>query len=196
MANKKIIVVKLREIIYTGIFLFFGIVLILLLVAMFAGSEKETKSDHTAPPSSEDSAEPSSGAETMAIATASTASNVLSYSDYRPGIYCADLNLSGTTYSLQVILDPSGIRDLSLLPLSATDSASGDFSTGKDGNNDSYIATMYPLMEPVLTQIEEALQNNTALSDITFEAESRYTGSLLTTRLQSVLNKALTKSVP
>ena len=53
MANKKIVVLKLRELIYTGIFLFFGVLLVLLLVAMFSGKKDKKQEEGARTPGQE-----------------------------------------------------------------------------------------------------------------------------------------------
>jgi len=95
MANKKIVVLKLRELIYTGIFLFFGIVLILLLVAMFSGG-------HRSDPNSTEENTSSPGADNDTTAT------------FRPGLYTTDLTLAGNTSSLQLLVEADRIVSIDL----------------------------------------------------------------------------------
>lgn len=102
MANKKIVVLKLRELIYTAIFLFFGAILILLLIAMFSAK------DRTAPEK-----EPETEEDTLA-------------QTFHPGVYTTDLSLSGKTFTLQMLADADGIRSVDLLSLDLADGASGD----------------------------------------------------------------------
>ena len=96
MANKKIVVLKLRELIYTGIFLFFGIVLILLLIAMFSGGHRND------PDSSEENTQ---SAPVTDNATAAT---------FRPGLYTTDLTLAGNTVSLQLLVDADQVVSIDL----------------------------------------------------------------------------------
>ena len=72
-AKTKIIVLKSKELIYTGIFIILGILLILLLWYMF--SPKQDNDDNTS-------------ATTQTIAT------------YQPGVYSSQLNIGGTALEL------------------------------------------------------------------------------------------------
>lgn len=206
MANKKIVVLKLRELIYTAIFLFFGIVLILLLVAMFSG--KKTGSGKNSDAGQAGSIPSESGAGTSGSSAATGASteasqpsgesdgtgqqngtnqNGSSFADsdltqtFRPGVYTSDFTLAGNTLTLELIVDPGRVKAVSLKNLA---------SAAADGEGDEFIATMYPLMDPALAIIESNLAEGTALSDITFSVENQYTGSLLVSAIEALLTKA------
>lgn len=96
MANKKIVVLKLRELIYTGIFLFFGVILILLLVTMFRGSH----------PDAPDTSEP-------AAPTSATAVSL------QPGLYTTELIMGGNAFVLELRVQPDQDKSLHLAPVSA-----------------------------------------------------------------------------
>lgn len=170
MANKKIVVLKLRELIYTGIFLFFGIILILLLVAMFSGGRSGKKSDK---------AGGNSGAavsDDVGTDTGSDQENAAAET-FNPGIYTADFTLAGNTYTLQLLADSNRIKSVNLISLQSRDS-------------EDYITTMYPLIEPALQIIESNLADGIPLSEITFSVENQYTGSLLVDALEDLMEKA------
>lgn len=92
-AKTKIIVLKSKELIYTGIFIVLGILLILLLWYMF--SAKKDDSDDTS-------------ATTQTIAT------------YQPGVYSSQLNIGGTALELQTTIDEHAVRHLEVMNLNDT----------------------------------------------------------------------------
>ena len=93
----KILVLHMKEVIYTGIFIFLGIVFIILLAVMFVPN-KEASNTPSLPTESTQTAEPS----------------VVTYS---PGVYTATLEVSGNNIELQVIVEQNGITDVSFTHL-------------------------------------------------------------------------------
>lgn len=87
MSKTKIVVLQLKEIVYTAIFVALGIVLILLLVFMFVGKKNNTTSDV----SQKDSVE------------------------YTAGIYSAAIELGDNVINLEVVVDESHINSVRLL---------------------------------------------------------------------------------
>lgn len=92
-AKTKIIVLKSKELIYTGIFIILGILLILLLWYMF--SPKQDNDDNAS-------------ATTQTIAT------------YQPGVYSSQLNIGGTALELQTTIDEHAVRHLEVMNLNDT----------------------------------------------------------------------------
>ncbi len=91
MSSKtKIVVLHLKELIYTGIFIVLGILFIVLLVIMFLPGDKEKS-----PASSSD--------ETDAVETS-----------YIPGIYTTSLVLSDHTIDVEVVVDEDYISSIRL----------------------------------------------------------------------------------
>ena len=87
-AKTKIVVLHLKELIYTGIFAVLGILFIILLVIMFLPKDKESKKEE----------EPSSTAVT-----------------YEPGTYSTSLSLNGSNVSIEVDVVENSITDLRLV---------------------------------------------------------------------------------
>ena len=83
-SNTKVVVFKAKELIYTGIFLLLGILLILLLIFMFLPKEKKTNMD---------------AEETM---------------NYIPGVYTSTIQLGDNTLDVQVTVDSKKIKSVSL----------------------------------------------------------------------------------
>ena len=86
MSKTKIIVLQMKELVYTGIFVGLGILLIVLLFVMFY-PKKEKSSDATAD------------------VTAEAAS-------YVPGIYNSELKLGENTLNLEVVVDDDSVTTM------------------------------------------------------------------------------------
>lgn len=149
MANTKIIVIQMKEIIYTALFIGVGIILIILLVLMFKPSG----------PGSSDNTQTSG--ETAAL--------------YNPGTYTSELALNNTTLNLEVIVDSDRIKSVRLV------------------NLEESVATMFPLLEPSLEEIETQLISNQSIDNIQLSDNSKYTQTLLVDAISAILDKAAIK---
>lgn len=102
-AKTKIVVLHMKELIYTGIFVALGILLVVLLVMMFLPDKKKTSGEN-APGSTEESGED-------AVTSSSDAL-------YIPGIYTTELVLGGQTVDVEVIVGQDAITSIRLVNLS------------------------------------------------------------------------------
>ena len=152
----KIFVLHMKEVIYTGIFIFLGLIFLILLAIMFLPKK-------TAVDSSVISTEES---------TETSVDQMSAVSEYTPGIYAATLEVSGSTLEMQLIIEETGITNVSFTQLDET------------------IETMYPLFTPVLESISEQLQSGTALENVTYEDSQKYTASILLDAIETVLETA------
>ncbi|MCM1245197.1 MAG: hypothetical protein NC293_06070 [Roseburia sp.] len=89
MSKTKIVVFQMKELVYTGIFVGLGILLIVFLIVMFY-------------PSGNDTAQEAGGEETAV---------------YTPGIYNSQMQLGDTTLNLEVVVDESQIKSVALVNL-------------------------------------------------------------------------------
>lgn len=92
----KIFVLHMKEVIYTCIFLFLGLIFLILLAIMFLPDK------HTSPSSA-------------VITQTETDTSFVSPSDlkqYTPGIYTAALEVSGNTMEIQLILEDNVVTDV------------------------------------------------------------------------------------
>ncbi|MBO5293456.1 MAG: hypothetical protein J6B10_09790 [Lachnospiraceae bacterium] len=88
-SKTKIVVLHLKELIYTGIFAVLGILFVVLLIIMFLpGDKKDTE-------------------EEAAMASA-----------YVPGIYTTSLSLGDNTVDIEVVVDENNINSIRLVNLS------------------------------------------------------------------------------
>lgn len=98
-SKTKIVVLRMKELIYTGIFVLLGILLILLLVTMFAPGKK----DETA---TEDNNTLSTPVEEAAQAEL-----------YQPGVYTSSIMLGGNAIDLEVTVEKNYIASIRLVNL-------------------------------------------------------------------------------
>lgn len=143
MSSKtKIVVLHMKELVYTAIFAVLGILLILLLVFMFLPDKKNGKTE-----------------ETM---------------QYTAGVYTSSIQLNDNAIDVEVIVDESQIKSISLV------------------NLDDTTAAMYPLMQPALDNLSQQIYEKQSLEDITYAEDTQYTSTVLIQAIHSALDKAST----
>lgn len=94
-AKTKIVVLHMKELIYTGIFAVLGILFIILLIVMFFPHKEESAGSGNALDSTESSSD----------------------SPYIPGIYTTELVLGNQTINVEVIVDDSSITSIRMVNL-------------------------------------------------------------------------------
>ena len=92
-SNTKIIVLKSKELIYTGIFIVLGILLILLLWYMFAPKKQSDKQ---------------------------TSENTEAVITYQPGVYSTQLNIGGSCPELQTTVNEHAVTHVDIVNLDET----------------------------------------------------------------------------
>lgn len=152
-SSPKIIVLKLREIVYTVILLFLTILLILCLILMF--SKKETKIQNTI------SSEPERSFETETSVPETTRSSSVNTKRYVPGIYTSTISLGESSVDVAVSVSSDQISSIRLINLTES------------------IAASYPLLSPALTHISEQILEKQNLEHITAPQDNKYTSQLL-----------------
>lgn len=88
-SNTKIVVLHLKELIYTGIFAILGILFVILLVIMFIPRDKKETSS----------------------------SDVTPTATYVPGVYTTSLILNDKTVDVEVTVDETNINDIQMINL-------------------------------------------------------------------------------
>ena len=145
MSSKtKIVVLRMKEIIYTAIFIGLGILLVSLFLIVF---------------------HPKKDTETASSGQAS----------YIPGVYTASLTLGNQEVNVEVTVDADHINTITMRPLSDS------------------VATMYPLMQPTLSDLAEQICNTQSLENLSYSSETRYTSTALLNAIETALNKAKAK---
>uniref|UniRef100_UPI0040562AAE hypothetical protein n=1 Tax=Acetatifactor sp. TaxID=1872090 RepID=UPI0040562AAE len=99
-AKTKIVVLRMKELIYTGIFATLGLLLVVLLIMMFLPDSESNSRDNPPAKESGDAAPTASG------------------SLYIPGIYTTELVLGGQTVDVEVIVEQDSISSIRLVNLS------------------------------------------------------------------------------
>lgn len=105
-SNTKIIVLKSKELIYTGIFIVLGILLILLLVYMFSGDSKTDSDNKDTISSSQTQEQVEESTETITT--------------YKPGVYTSELNLGGSQLQVTVTVDENTVSHVDISNLDDT----------------------------------------------------------------------------
>lgn len=102
-SNTKIIVLKSKELIYTGIFIVLGILLILLLIYMFSGNSKSDADEKGQVSSSREQTKTDEVKETI--------------NTYKPGVYTSELNLGGSSLQVSVTVDKDTVSHVDIANL-------------------------------------------------------------------------------
>lgn len=191
----KIVVLHMKELIYTGVFVVLGILFVILMVMMFMPKGEDTGSNigddtgmpsmgmravtESAAPGDESvaltepdgsaTAEMSSGIDAESVATAS--GDVM----YIPGIYTTELVLGEQSINVEVIVDKTSITSIRMTHL------------------DEAVTTMYPLLQPTFDSICEQIYTQQTLEGITYSTDAKYTSLVLLEAIEHSLNKAGTE---
>lgn len=163
MSSKtKIVVLRLKELIYTGIFAALGILLVVLLLLMFR-SDKDKEAPSQAP-------------ETGTVSTqeeiTDDTTGVTSQTTYIPGIYSTALALGSYTVNVEVTVDENNINSVRLV------------------NLEEAVTTMYPLLEPAVESLETQICSSQSLEEISYTADNKYTMLVLLQAVRTTLEKA------
>ena len=198
-ANTKIVVLRRKELLYTGIFAALGVLfVILLLMLLLPGKDTDASSgtsdspDGTAAtempdnvadlgriPQSAQTEDVSTGAVTDTDAVLDNASGPAGTDNtYIPGIYTTELILGSETVNVEVIVNDHAITSLSL------------------ADTDETLTTMYPLLQPTIDSLSEQICETQDLSQVTYSAETRYTSLVLLEAVKASLEKAKPKATP
>ena len=161
-SKTKIIVLRLKELIYLGIFVALGLLLIFLLWIAFRPKETSSPGKGSVPGQETDT--PSDTLPDDSDDTEFT---------YIPGVYSTALVLGNQTVDMEVVVDRDLITSVRLV------------------NLDEAVATMYPLLEPALESISAQLCDGIPLSQVTYGEENKYTSQILLNAIQQSLSKAL-----
>ncbi len=164
-AKTKIVVLHMKELIYTGIFAALGILFVVLLVIMFLPDKEQTDDAGTTTP--------------PAVSDGNISGDTTASSDsvYIPGIYTTELVLGGQTIDVEVIVGQEAITSIRLVDLSES------------------VTTMYPLLEPTLESICNQVYETQSLDNIEYGAESKYTALVLLEAIRTSLDKASAETI-
>ena len=91
---------------------------------------------------------------------------------YSPGVYTPSILLNGTPIDIQVTVDSDNINNIEMINLSES------------------VQTMYPMLNSSFDEIKTAVINNGSTDNITYNAGSKYTATMLLSAIDSALAKA------
>lgn len=165
MSSKtKIVVLHMKELIYTGIFAVLGILFVILLVMMFLPDKED--SSQTGAPTETETPESQEDTSDDASPTSDTASL------YIPGVYNTELVLGDQTLNVEVMVDKDSITSIQLVNLSDA------------------VTTMYPLLQPAFESLTAQICEQQSLDNISYDADSKYTSLVLLEAIRNSLEKA------
>ena len=186
-ANTKIVVLRKKELLYTGIFAALGVLFVILLLMLLLPG-KDTDASYGTPDSPDGTAaaempdnvaDVSTGAVADTDAVLDNASGPVGTDNtYIPGIYTTELILGSETVNVEVIVNDHAITSLSL------------------ADPDETLTTMYPLLEPTMDSLSEQICETQDLSQVTYSAETRYTSLVLLEAVKASLEKAKPSASP
>ena len=172
-ANTKIVVLRRKELLYTGIFAALGVLfVILLLMLLLPGKAADTSGAPDSPDSTAETVMPDNVADVSTGAVADTGNT------YIPGIYTTELILGNETVNVEVIVSDHAITSVSLADPSET------------------LTTMYPLLESTMESLNDQLCEMQDPEQVTYSAETRYTSLVLLEAVKASLEKAKPKATP
>lgn len=91
---------------------------------------------------------------------------------YSPGVYTSSILLNGTPIDIQVTVDSDNINNIEMVNLSES------------------VQTMYPMLNSSFDEIKTAVIDNGSTDNITYNAGSKYTATMLLSAIDSALAKA------
>lgn len=183
-SKHKIVVFKMREILYTLLLLFLLIVLSICLIRMFTTSDSASSTDHLLQsnissqteisllPDTGSTNDHSTQSDNSSIDDLSTQSDHASASVYAPGIYTSSITLGASTVDVEVSVDSDQIRAIRLVNLSEAAAAS------------------FPLVSPSLQNIADQILASQSLEGITCPQENKYTSQVLLSAIADALTLA------
>lgn len=176
MSSKtKIIVLRMREVVYTGILAGVGLALIILLLIIFLPKKDQAPISEDNQSMQETAVVSDQISQALPDAPPSgilqeTSGNIASYI---PGIYKSELILGGKSVEVEAILEQDRIASLRLV------------------NPDEVITTMYPLLQPTMDHICEQVYHSQSLEGITYASGTKYTSMVLMDAIRSCLEKGV-----
>ena len=189
--NPHIVVFKLKELIYTGIFLVLGILLVILFINMFNSGKNDKPSASPGevnvlaenPITTDEITDTNKNKDKLASSSedledencTTSVSKTENTTTYTPGVYTSSLILNNSSLEIEVCVDVNKINSISIK------------------NMDESITTMYPLMENSMNDLSNQIINSQSLENITYTDDCKYTYMILLDAISTTLDKAIVK---
>ncbi len=153
----------MKKIIYTGILVAAGILLIVVLVLSLSKEKEVTEGSVNLPDKAN---------RQNVLSTESDTVSADAIEKYIPGIYTTELLLGSQSVEVEVIVDACNISSIRI------------------ANLDDAVQTMYPLLQSAYDALCEQILEKQSVEGVTYSAESRYTSLVLLEAIENSLNKA------
>ena len=218
-ANTKIVVLRRKELLYTGIFAALGVLfVILLLMLLLPGKDTDTSSGTPdSPDSTAETAMPDNVADLGRSSQFSDAEDVSTGASADTGAV-ADAepvldSVSGVIDNAGAVLDsasgPAGTDNTYIPGIYTTELILGSETANVEvivndhaitsvslADPSETLTTMYPLLEPTMESLNDQLCEMQDPSQVTYSAETRYTSLVLLEAVKASLEKAKPKATP
>ena len=218
-ANTKIVVLRRKELLYTGIFAALGVLfVILLLMLLLPGKDADTSSGAPdSPDSTAETAMPDNVADLGRSSQFSAAEDASTgASAYTGAVDNAGAVLdsaSGAVDNAGAVLDsasgPAGTNNTYIPGIYTTELILGSETVNVEvivndhaitsvslADPSETLTTMYPLLEPTMESLNDQLCEMQDPSQVTYSAETRYTSLVLLEAVKASLEKAKPKATP
>ncbi len=217
-ANTKIIVLRRKELLYTGIFAALGVLfVILLLMLLLPGKAADTSGAPDSPDSTAETVMPDNVADLGRSSQFSDAEDVSTgasadtsaVADAEPVLDSASGAIDNAGAVLDSASGPAGTDNTYIPGIYTTELILGSETVNVEvivndhaitslslADPDETLTTMYPLLEPTMDSLSEQICETQDLSQVTYSAETRYTSLVLLEAVKASLEKAKPSASP
>jgi len=211
-ANTKIVVLRRKELLYTGIFAALGVLfVILLLMLLLPGKAADTSGAPDSPDSTAETVMPDNVADLGRIPQSAQTEDVSTgaVADAEPVLDSASGAVDNAGAVLDSVSGPVGTDNTYIPGIYTTELILGSETVNVEiivndhaitslslADPDETLTTMYPLLEPTMDSLSEQICETQDLSQVTYSAETRYTSLVLLEAVKASLEKAKPKATP
>ncbi len=211
-ANTKIVVLRRKELLYTGIFAALGVLfVILLLMLLLPGKAADTSGAPDSPDSTAETVMPDNVADLGRSSQFSAAEDASTgaVADAEPVLDSASGAVDNAGAVLDSVSGPVGTDNTYIPGIYTTELILGSETVNVEiivndhaitslslADPDETLTTMYPLLEPTMDSLSEQICETQDLSQVTYSAETRYTSLVLLEAVKASLEKAKPKATP
>ena len=211
-ANTKIVVLRRKELLYTGIFAALGVLfVILLLMLLLPGKAADTSGAPDSPDSTAETVMPDNVADLGRSSQFSAAEDASTgaVADVEPVLDSASGAVDNAGAVLDSVSGPVGTDNTYIPGIYTTELILGSETVNVEvivndhaitslslADPDETLTTMYPLLEPTMDSLSEQICETQDLSQVTYSAETRYTSLVLLEAVKASLEKAKPSASP
>lgn len=211
-ANTKIVVLRRKELLYTGIFAALGVLfVILLLILLLPGKAADTSGAPDSPDSTAETVMPDNVADLGRIPQSAQTEDVSTgaVADTDAVLDSASGAVDNDGAVLDSVSGPVGTDNTYIPGIYTTELILGSETVNVEvivndhaitslslADPDETLTTMYPLLEPTMDSLSEQICETQDLSQVTYSAETRYTSLVLLEAVKTSLEKAKPSATP